>query len=116
MIGDGSPGGSAWYAWETDNLYMMTVGGGYLYLRQNFRGTVAMQLSTANDRAISNEYKTRDGGTWLGDVCYAGNYDSGARIPTTTNAGATGGRSPVAVSGSRLYLVESFALTSVEKN
>ena len=36
--------GNIW-TWEADNLYAMTVGGDWLWLRQDFRGTHVLNLA-----------------------------------------------------------------------
>ena len=115
LVDNGRVADNAWYAWETDNLYALTFGGPVLYLRQSFRGTVAIHTGTSQARALSNLYHRRDGGVWRGDVQYADDYELGQRVPRPSQQ-VPYGRPPVAISGSSLFLVESFCLTAVEQH
>ena len=115
VVDNGRKADNAWYAWETDNLYALTFGGPVLYLRQSFRGTVAIHTGTTEARAVSNLYHRRDGGVWHGDVQYARDYERGDRVPRASRR-APYSRPPVAVSGGALFRVESFCLTAVARH
>ena len=97
---------------ETDNLYAMSIGGRYLYLRQNFRGTSAIDLTTSQHWRISAMYRRRDGGGWHSPVNYAQGDGGDVRTPATPRS--TAGRVPPAVARGRLYFSESFGVTCVE--
>lgn len=113
-IDNGRRATNEWYTWETDNLYGMTSGGTMLYLRQGFRGTVGINLTTSNATVISTVYKSRDGGTWFPDLCYRNNYDSGERVPDSTHP-EVGGRIGPSISGTLLLFTEDFCLTCLER-
>jgi len=98
---------------ETDNLYAMSVGGRFLYLRQNFRGTSAIDLTTSEHWRISAVYRTQDGGGWQSPVNYADNPQGGARAPSPPG-GAAAGRVPPIIADGKLVFTESFAVTCVE--
>lgn len=103
---------------ETDNLYGMTVGGEMLYLRQNFRGTWAIDLTNAAGHFISAVYRNRDGGVWPAAITYAEgtlqteDTQDAVRVPSTPPAPA--GRVGPAIADGRLILTENFAVTCVE--
>jgi outer membrane protein assembly factor BamB len=115
IVNNGRVADGAWYAWETDNLYGLSFGGNYMYLRQHFRGTQAINYTNTNARAVSNLYHVQDGGTWLGDIQYANNYENGDRVPTTTMRGMYN-RQPVSISNGKLYICETFCVTAAENH
>ncbi len=53
---------------ETDNLYIFTSGGEYLWLRQYFRGTQVIHLPTSNHTLAMVTVRERDGGGFWADV------------------------------------------------
>ncbi len=106
---------------ETDNLYALTVGGDYVFLRQTFRGTTCIHLKTSRMTPISAMYRRRDGGGWLSAVNYAAGWakgnprnwpDSVRRVPKTPSW--IKGRSAPAIAGGMLLLTEPFAVTCIE--
>jgi len=116
QINLGKKADNEWYTWESDNLYGLTCGGNMLFLRQNFRGTVGINLTNANATMISTVYKTRDGGTWYPDMCYEDEYPPRAgdrEVPQSTNP-EVGGRVGPAISGTCIYFTEDFCLTCME--
>lgn len=113
VVDHGRRADNAWYAWETDNLYSLSLAGPVLLLRQNFRGTVAIRTDTAEARAVSNLYHIRDGGTWQGDIQYAENYERGDRVPRASQR-VPYARPGVATAAGLHFLVEDFCLTAVE--
>jgi outer membrane protein assembly factor BamB len=106
---------------ETDNLYALTVGGDYVFLRQTFRGTTCINLKTSRMTRISAMYRRQDGGRWLAAVNYAagrvkGNAvswpDSVRRVPES--APCIRGRAAPAIGRGVLLQTEPFAVTCIE--
>lgn len=97
---------------ETDNLYAMSIGGRFVYLRQNFRGTSAVNLETSEHARISAVYRRWDGGGWNAPINYAQGDGSNVRVPRTPAAPA--GRVPPIIADGRLYFTEHFGITCVE--
>ena len=97
---------------ETDNLYAMSTGGRYLYLRQNFRGTSAINLETSEHNRISAIYRRWDGGGWQSPINYAQGDGGHVRAPRTPPAPA--GRVAPIIAHGRLYFTEHFCVTCVE--
>jgi len=97
---------------ETDNLYAMSTGGRYLYLRQNFRGTSTINLETSQHNRISAIYRRWDGGGWQSPINYAQGDGSNVRVPRTPPAPA--GRVAPIIAEGRLYFTENFCVTCVE--
>ncbi len=97
---------------ETDNLYAMSTGGKYLYLRQNFRGTSVINLETSEHHRISAIYRHWDGGGWHSPLNYAQGDGDTVRVPRTPPAPA--GRVAPIIADGKLYFTENFCLTCVE--
>lgn len=97
---------------ETDNLYAMTTGGRYLYLRQNFRGTSVIDLETSRHHRISALYRRWDGGGWQSPINYAQGDGDRVRVPDTPPAPS--GRTAPALAEGKLFFTENFAVTCVE--
>jgi hypothetical protein len=97
---------------ETDNLYAMSTGGKYLYLRQNFRGTSAINLETSEHFRISAIYRRWDGGGWHSPINYAQGDGDTVRVPRTPTP--LEGRVPPIIAEGKLYFTEHFAVTCVE--
>jgi len=97
------------WPWETDNLYAMSVGGTFLWLRQNFRGTQVINLADSTTRGVSAEVRVRDGGNFLFDVVYK---DQMPTIGVSQNA--MQGRAAPVISGSRVVIAETFGVTAIE--
>ena len=97
---------------ETDNLYAMSTGGKYLYLRQNFRGTSVINLETSEHHRISAIYRRWDGGGWQSPINYAQGDGDNVRVPRTPPA-PSGRVAPIIAEG-RLYFTENFCVTCVE--
>ncbi|MDZ7316181.1 MAG: PQQ-like beta-propeller repeat protein [candidate division KSB1 bacterium] len=51
---------------ESDNLYALSVSGNLLWMRQNFRGTQVIDLTTADYSYVQVEAQVRDGGDFTG--------------------------------------------------
>jgi hypothetical protein len=99
-----------WPGPETDNLYQMSVGGDYLWLRQRFRGTETIRLSTSDYRLVQAAVGNRDGGDFsFADVVY---------VPTGSPPSAahrdSDGHAAVAVSGTQVFLSEDFGIIALE--
>jgi hypothetical protein len=89
------------WMWETDNCYGMSVGGDYLYLRQEGRGTQCINLKTGAYRYIQNRWGDAE------DINYGG-------FPAVWNRTIRSGRIPPVVADGRLYIVDDFGVTSIE--
>jgi hypothetical protein len=114
IVIDNGQTATEWFTWETDNLYAMTVSGDWLYLRQRFRGTVAINLSTTASRLISVQYGERDGGGfWNADIIHQGDWDTGARTPSASQREFSGRTAP-AIAGGVIYFTEPFCLVAAE--
>jgi len=112
-----------WPGPETDNLYAMSVGGDYLWLRQAFRGTQNIRLSDTRHHHVSARVRHEDGGNFGADVVY---FDQPVRQTATPNAvteGSSGavvsqsnfeGRTAAVIVGDRVYLAERFGVTALE--
>jgi hypothetical protein len=99
-----------WPGPEVDNLYQMSVGGTYLFLRQRFRGTEQIQLTTSTARLIQSSVGNRDGGDFTGaDVVYVPTGNP----PPSAHPG-TEGHSAVAISGTQIYVSEDFGIVAME--
>ena len=94
---------------ETDNLFALSVGGPYLYLRQRFRGTKVIDLPHSTAHAIEAPLRTQDGGSWPADVVYR---DTGG-LPHRSQP-ALAGREAVVISGDKLLFAEEYCITCVE--
>ena len=112
-----------WPGPETDNLYALSVGGDYLWLRQAFRGTQNIRLSDTRHHHVSARVRHEDGGNFGADVVY---FDQPARQTATPNAVVEGqggavvsqsnfeGRTAAVISGDRVYIAERFGVTALE--
>jgi hypothetical protein len=99
-----------WPGPETDNLYQMSVGGDYLWLRQRFRGTQTIRLSTSDHRLVQASVGSRDGGNFsFADVVYV---PTGNPPPSAHDD--TAGHAAVAISGSLVFLSEPFGIVALE--
>jgi hypothetical protein len=105
---------------ETDNTFGMTIDGrDTLYLRQQFRGTKAINLQTSEAVNISAEYRWQDFGGWQAPVNFAQGVQSGpwpedaVRTPDTA-APLKGGHVGPAIVPNRLIFTERFAVVVVE--
>jgi hypothetical protein len=97
------------WPWEMDNLYGMSVAGSQLWLRQNFRGTMVLDLATSSARGVSAPIRHHDGGVFMWDVVY---QDQGPPI-ATSQPSVLGRTAPIIVEG-RVYLAENWGITCIE--
>lgn len=95
---------------ETDNLFAMSVAGDYLWLRQNFRGTQCINLTTSSSRLVSATTRHKDGGNFGADVVYADQTTNETDAAQTEVAGRV---APV-VAGNQVYITETFCVTAME--
>jgi len=108
-----------WYTWESDNLYAMSVAGNYLFLHQDYRGTVCISLAESRGHRIwSNAIETAT--SWNNiDAIYTTGYDDNPPNPppdypeTPTNS--IDGRAAPVVSGPYLFIRESWGCICMEK-
>ncbi len=97
------------WPWETDNLYGLSVGGTRLWMRQNFRGTMMLDLATGTYRGVTAPIRHHDGGNFGWDVVYK---DQGP--PIRTSQPPLMGRTAPIIVGERVYLAENWGITCVE--
>lgn len=97
------------WPWETDNLYGLSVAGTQLWMRQNFRGTLMLDLANGRYRGVSAPIRHHDGGNFSFDVVYR---DQGP--PIRTPQAPLLGRTAPAIAGGRVYLAENWAVTCIE--
>ncbi|MAS35961.1 MAG: hypothetical protein CL610_18280 [Anaerolineaceae bacterium] len=119
-LGAQLPGSQPSMGVETDNTYGMTVGGNNtLYLRQQFRGTLALNLNSGASYRISAEYRWQDHGGWQAPLNYAEGVHSGdwpadtVRTPLSAPPMGTIHVGPV-ILPNRLIFTERFAVTVME--
>jgi hypothetical protein len=99
-----------WPGPETDNLYQLSVAGDYLWLRQRFRGTQTIRLSTSQYRLVQAAVGNRDGGDFsFADVVYVptGNPPAAAHPDIEAHAAAV-------ISGGLVLLSEPFGIVALE--
>jgi hypothetical protein len=94
---------------ETDNLFALSTGGPWLYLRQRFRGTKTIDLRDSAAHYIQAALHRQDGGEWNADVVYR---ETGG-LPRTTQP-ALSGREAVVIAGDKLLFAEEYGVTCVE--
>jgi len=63
---------------ETDNLYIFSTAGEYLWYRQPFRGTQVIHLPTSAHTLVMSRVRHEDGGNFAADIAL---YDTGAQLP-----------------------------------
>jgi outer membrane protein assembly factor BamB len=97
------------WTWEADNLYAMTVAGDWLWLRQDFRGTHAVNLTNSAVRDVQAEVRNRDGGFFLWDCVYTAvdPQPLGAQTPIL-------GRTSPAISGNLVFIAENYGIVAIE--
>jgi outer membrane protein assembly factor BamB len=102
---------------ETDNLYAMTSGGKYLWLRQDFRGTQVIDLTTSDSRFVLAPVRNLDGGYWNADIVYFdwrpnfSNYQVGHVV---TSMQTFYGRTAPAIAGNFVFIAENFCIIAIE--
>jgi hypothetical protein len=94
---------------ETDNLFALSVGGQFLYLRQRFRGTKVIDLEHSTAHSIQAALRKQDGGEWPADVVYR---ESGG-LPRCSQP-PLAGREAVVIAGDKLLFSEEYCVTCVE--
>jgi hypothetical protein len=96
------------WPWETDNLYHMTVAGGYLWLHQSFRGTQQILLSTSTARLVQAYLANEDGGNFsFADVVYGSRPGTPQRSPESWMG--------VVVSGTQTFIANDFGIVAIGK-
>lgn len=99
-----------WPGPEADNLYQLSVGGSYLWLRQRFRGTQVIRLSDSSYRLVQAAVGARDGGDFtFADVVYVPTGSPPRSLDPDTE-----GHSAVVISGTQVYISESFGIIALE--
>lgn len=99
-----------WPGPETDNLYQLSVAGDYLWLRQRFRGTQTIRLSTSQHRLVQAAVGVRDGGDFtFADVVYVPTGSPPPPANPDIEAHAA-----VVISGGLVLLSEPFGIVALE--
>lgn len=98
---------------ETDNMYGLSIGGNYMFMRQRFRGTQGINMADSTSRYISQESRYRDGGNYTSDIIYDSTNDSVEDAPGTPEPDMSG-RCPATVSGTLLLISEPYCITAIE--
>jgi len=95
---------------ETDNGFATTVGGRYVYWRQEFRGTKCSDLTTAKYYDIQHGEQAGDGGSWNSYLMY---HASGNTLTASTGRGLSG-RVGVVISDDKIFFQESCGIICME--
>jgi PKD repeat protein len=102
---------------ETDNLYGLSVGGDYLWMRQNFRGTHALNLKTSDYEAVQVTTCQNDGGDFSqSHFCYRQTnlQDFYFDVPYIITQQRTAGRMAPALAGKYVFISEEFGIVAIE--
>jgi hypothetical protein len=104
---------------ETDNLYGLSVGGNYLWMRQNFRGTAIVNLSnTANSyRLVQVTTRVNDGGDFSSaDIYYreSNQWNGYLSQPYLVSQPRTHSRVAPAIAGKYVFISEEFGIVAIE--
>ncbi|MCX6268859.1 MAG: PQQ-binding-like beta-propeller repeat protein [Bacteroidetes bacterium] len=102
---------------ETDNLYALSTGGHYLWMRQNFRGTQVIDLAESQHTLVQVTTRYSDGGNFANaNICYRNvNQNIGyADVPYLTGQTATMGRTAPAITGNYVFIAETFGIVAIE--
>jgi hypothetical protein len=94
---------------ESDNLFALSIGGPFLYLRQRFRGTKVIDLEHSTSHLIEAALRNQDGGQWPADVVYR---DRGG-LPSCSQP-PLAGRESVVIAGDKLLFSEEYCVTCIE--
>jgi hypothetical protein len=104
---------------ETDNLYGLSIGGNYLWMRQNFRGTAIVNLSnTANSyRLVQVTTRVNDGGDFSSaDIYYreSNQWNGYLSQPYLVSQPRTHSRVAPAIAGKYVFISEEFGIVAIE--
>jgi hypothetical protein len=104
---------------ETDNLYALSVGGPYLWMRQNFRGTQVINLNNSQHVLAQVNIRISDGGNFShANICYRQTSipNDYSEVPYVTTQQRTAGRMAPAIAGNYVFISEEFAIVAIEHN
>lgn len=106
---------------ETDNTFGFTVGGNFLYARQDFRGTWAYDFSTFTKYDLSSHYRNGDCGGHGGVLIYAFGttacpdpYTYNPAMPVGAGSNLDVAHVGPAVVDNKLLFTEHFAVSVIE--
>ena len=107
------------YMWplETDNLYALSVGGNYLWLRQNCRGTQVINLNTSQHVLAQVTTRYNDGGQFQhAHICYrnTNQHNAYTSLPYLIPEQRTAGRVAPSIAGNLGFITEEFAVVAIE--
>lgn len=104
---------------ETDNLYALSVGGNFIWMRQNFRGTQVLDLETSTHTLVQVTTRYNDGGNFShANICYRNENlsDGGQSVPYRTSQQPLEGRVAPSIVDRYVVLVESFGIVVLEED
>jgi hypothetical protein len=112
-------GFSNFWLLETDNLYGLSVGGEYLWARQNFRGTACINLNNSLNsfRLVQVTTRLNDGGDFsMADIYYReSNQSNGyASQPYLVTQPRTHARVAPAIARGLVFISEEFGIVAIE--
>ncbi len=104
---------------ETDNLYGLSVGGDYLWARQNFRGTACIRLTQSLNsfRLVQVTTRINDGGDFSGaDIYYreSNQWNGYLSQPYLVTQPRTHSRVAPAIAGEYVFISEEFGIVAIE--
>lgn len=102
---------------ETDNIYGLSVGGEYLWMRQNFRGTQVINLNTSVWEMVQADIRFNDGGNFSGShICYLDQVQNNHYLgtPFILPQQPFMYRTPPAIAGNYVIIVEDFGIVAIE--
>jgi len=102
---------------ETDNLYGLSVGGEYLWLRQSFRGLQCINLNTSDWIMVQAAIRNNDGGSFAeAYVCYVNTLpeDNYLGTPVYLRQQTFAKRTAPVIAGKYIVLAESFGIVVIE--
>jgi len=103
---------------ETDNLFALSIGGNYVYLRQDFRGTQCIHLPSSDTVFIQVQQRYNDGGSFAqAHICYIdGDLSQSGPEPLMPDTPEPTLQARVAptIAGNTLFLTEEYCVTCIE--
>lgn len=97
---------------ESDNLYALSISGNQIWMRQNFRGTQMIDLSTADHTYVQVEAERQDGGDFSSANIYYVTTDD--QIVRTSQTHWQGRVAPSFGSGF-IFIVEAYGVVCIER-
>ncbi|MBL7793308.1 MAG: PQQ-binding-like beta-propeller repeat protein [Saprospiraceae bacterium] len=95
---------------ETDNLYIFSSGGEYLWYRQNFRGTQVIHLPSSQHTFAVASVRYRDGGQFFAHVVP---YNTSAEVPAAAQRSLEG-KAAAVILDNIVLLTETGGILAIE--